>query len=93
MHEPPILLKNRLNIKQEIVGTTNRLLFYMTRTEQKTTSTTIFDAAGTSLPSCYLATIRGYTDNPTDTRPTILLLLSVLVATGTFLPSHCLATE
>jgi hypothetical protein len=26
-----------------------------------------FVAAGTSLPSCYVATIKGYTDRPTDT--------------------------
>jgi hypothetical protein len=52
-----------------------------------------FVAAGTSLPSCYLATIGGYTERPTDTCPTILLLLHVFIAAGTFLPSRCLAVE
>jgi hypothetical protein len=40
-----------------------------------------FIATGTSVPSCYLATIGGYTDQ--HTRPTILLLLRVFVAVGT----------
>jgi hypothetical protein len=51
-----------------------------------------FVAAGTSLPSCHLATIHGYIGRPTDTRPTIFLLLRVCIAAGTCLPSRCLAT-
>jgi hypothetical protein len=52
-----------------------------------------FVAAGTSLPSCYLVTIGGYTDRPTDTRPQIFPFLRVFVAAGTGLPSRCLAAK
>jgi hypothetical protein len=50
-----------------------------------------FIATGTSLPSCYLATIGGYTDR--HTRPTVLLLLRVFVAAGTCLRSPFLAMK
>jgi hypothetical protein len=52
-----------------------------------------FIAAGTSLPSSYLATIGGYTDRARHRCPTILLLLLVFFAAGTCLPSRCLATK
>jgi hypothetical protein len=51
-----------------------------------------FVAARTSLPSCYLATIGGYTD-PQAQPPTILLLLLVFIDAGTCLPSGCLAMK
>jgi hypothetical protein len=41
----------------------------------------------------YLATIGGYTNSPTDTRPTILLLLRVFLAMGTCFPNRCLAMK
>jgi hypothetical protein len=58
-----------------------------------------FLATGTSLPSCYLATIGWYTDKThyktqttqIMTRPTIILLFSVFVAAGTCLSSRCVA--
>jgi hypothetical protein len=63
-----------------------------------------FVAAETSLPSCYPATIRGYTDRPTDS-PLIghgpiendesnnsSIVACVFVAAVTFLPSRCLST-
>jgi hypothetical protein len=46
-----------------------------------------FVAGGMSLESCYIATTRGYSDTPIDTRPTILLLLRVLPR------ERCLATK
>jgi hypothetical protein len=52
-----------------------------------------FIAVGMSLPSCYLAVIGGYTDRPTETYPTIFLLLCVFVTVGTCLASHCLAVK
>jgi hypothetical protein len=52
-----------------------------------------FIASGTSFRSCYLATIRGYTDRPTDTPATIPVLLTVFFAAGTCLPSRCVAIE
>jgi hypothetical protein len=53
-----------------------------------------FVAGGTSLPSCYLATIGGYRDRSTDTRvQTIILLLRLVTVAGTYLPNRCLATK
>jgi hypothetical protein len=55
------------NNKQKVLGRTNSLLsFDTTSTAQKSKPQQIFVAGGTSLPSHYLATIRGYTDRPTD---------------------------
>jgi hypothetical protein len=71
--------------KQKVLGRTNRVLSYdMTRRP--------IVAAGTSSPSCDLATIGGYTHIPRHMRPTVFLLLSVSVAAGTCLPSLFLAT-
>jgi hypothetical protein len=52
-----------------------------------------FITTGRSLPSCYIASIRGYTDTHRHTRPTVLLLLHEFVAAGKCLPSRCLATK
>jgi hypothetical protein len=46
-----------------------------------------FVAAGTSLPSSYLATVGGYA------RATILLLMRALFVAGACLPSRCLAMK
>jgi hypothetical protein len=51
----------KLTLKQEVLGKTNRLLSRdKSRTQQKTMPKKLFSAAGTSLPSCYLAMIEGY---------------------------------
>jgi hypothetical protein len=52
----------------------------------------IFVAAGTSLPSCYLANIGGHKDTHRHTCPTILFLC-IFVAARMCLPIHCLATK
>jgi hypothetical protein len=68
--------------------------FLLTRHEprKKQRLQQFFVAAGNFLPSRYLVTIGGYRGSSTDTRPTILLLFLVLFASGTCLPSLCLAT-
>jgi hypothetical protein len=61
-----------------------------------------FVVAGTSLPSCYIAMIRGETHSQTLIRygpeskmtdPAILLLLRVFIAAETCLHNRCLATK
>jgi hypothetical protein len=71
------------------LGRTNRLIsYYTTRTASKTTSLTI---QLWFLPSCYLATIRGCTNIPTDSplirqgqHPTIIPVLCVFYAAVRF---------
>jgi hypothetical protein len=71
-------------IRQEVLGRTNRLLsFDMKRTAQETTS----------LQSFYVAIIGAYTGRSTDTRQPILLSLHIFVAAGMCLPSRCLARK
>jgi hypothetical protein len=78
----------------QVLGRTNRLVFYRHGPHRKRRLQQFFVAAGTSLPTCcYLVTIKGYTDWPTDMCPTIILLLRVLVATETCLSSRCVAVE
>jgi hypothetical protein len=50
-------------------------------------------ASGTSLCSCYLATLGGHTDRPTDTRQKMLPLLLMFIAAGRCLLSRCLAMK
>jgi hypothetical protein len=55
------------NNKQKVLERTNILLsFDTTWTTQKSTPQQFFIAVETSLSSCYLARIRGYTDTPAD---------------------------
>jgi hypothetical protein len=64
-----LILSNNTNIKQEVLRRTNRhISFETTRTAQKTPLPTILCCRGTSLQSCYLATVGGYTNRLTDIR-------------------------
>jgi hypothetical protein len=55
--------------KQGVLGRSNRLLSFdnIRSAKKKRRLQRFFVAAGTSLPSFYLATIGGYKDRPTDT--------------------------
>jgi hypothetical protein len=96
--------RNR-TIQQELLGRTNRLLT-CTRTRhgshRKRRLQQFFVAAGTSLPSCYLATIRGYTDTHDQQlfyccvyslpRQRLHRVVTQQRKEGYTLPNRCLAT-
>jgi hypothetical protein len=86
-----IIFVNKL---QEVLGRITCLLSSdMTRTAWKTTSQHFFVAAGTSLPSCYLAAIEGDTDKQTHAPNDSTIVERVFVAAGTCLQSRCLAMK
>jgi hypothetical protein len=81
--------------KQEVLGRTNSLLsFDTTRTACKTTPPTILRCSRNALTELFPSNNKGiYRQIHRHTSPTFLLLLCVLVAAGTCLPSRCLATK
>jgi hypothetical protein len=83
---------NKTSFKQEILGRTNRLLSCdTTRTAWKTMPLIILHCRENVSTELLPSNDRGI-HRPTDTRPTILLLLRLFVAAVTFLSSRCLPT-
>jgi hypothetical protein len=98
LHTTPLLISEK-----KVLGRTNRLLSFHTRTAQKTTST-ILSCRGNVFIELLPSTDRGI-HRPTNspriktrtaqklTSLTILILLHVFVAEGTCLPSSFLAAK
>jgi hypothetical protein len=95
--------KNNKNFWEELVYSYFHLIRHGCHTKRRLQQ--FFFATGTFLANCYVTTIGGYTERPTDSRlirheshrkwciETILILLLVFTAAGTCLPSRCLATR
>jgi hypothetical protein len=87
-------MKRRRCMQTKILGRTNRLLSYdTTRNAQETTPPTILRSRGNFFKELLPSNDRGiYRQIHRHARPTILLL-HISFASGTCLPSCCLAME